>query len=690
MKKVLIILGLISIIASSCDEDELLNPENRNQLNAENFWLNQSDAEAGIYSVYSALQFNGVLGGGATVTYAILSEAGRVGNVNRDPERLQFDDALVNSTNAQVLGIWEDCYKIVFRANQVIDNVPSIEMDEIAKKEILGEAHFLRGLAMFWISTMYNEGNVPYPLIAPDNLEEARFSIEERSFVTNQIEQDLLTAQTNLEDRLNWTSEGLEGRATYGAVTAILGKFYLYEEKFSSAAEEFKKVIDLGEYSLVPNIGDNFTEEGEFNSESIFEVQFFANIENGGNFGDGEGSQPNESTLRPVLWTRGNGGFGFMFATHFISSLYRNEVIDPNLPINQAPEVIFDEGYDPNLTDEDNEDNIIEVPRLRSHRSQASIAYEEDGTIYYNNSTKAAFTRVFSRAQVRKFSNASTVASEPRNSGINERVIRLADVYLMYAEALLREQGDGALTEALGYINQVRQRSGLLSLEELFNGVTIPPVIQSTFPDLDVRPLNEETEDLEEEQIEISSELLAIMNELQALNELPELTEAQMIRRSEILLRIPEIEERIPEIEERIPEIAMEIAQIEMDIDTMVPELPAILKIEPQALNATNVLGHLFNKERPAEFAWEGRAILWQDLKRRPSEIGTGVERIEQLGAVLYQSVTLDVQPFETDPMFIENSLQDFRFRKVNFDESDFYFPIPAQEILQNPDLDGN
>jgi len=574
--------------------------------------LNQANAEAGIYSVYSSLQFNGVLGASATVNLALLSEAGRVGNVNRDPERLQFDDALVNSTNSNILTQWEDLYKIVFRANQVITNVPDIDMNETAKKEILGEAYFLRGLAMFWISTTFNEGNVPYPLISPTSLEEARFSIEERSFVINQIIEDLLTAQTNLKDRLNWASERLEGRATWGAVTSMLGKVYLYEENFTRAQEEFFKVIDSGEYALTPNIEDNFTEEGEFNSESIFEVQFFANIDNGGNFGDGEGSQPNESTLRPVLWTRGNGGFGFVFASHFISSLYRNEVIDPDSPLNTAPVTVYNTGYKPDNSAEQNEAFIEEVPRTFSVRSEASMAYEGDGSLFYTNSTRENFVRVLSRAQVKKFGNWKLV-SEPRNSGINERVIRLADVYLMYAEALLREQGDAGITEALSYINQVRLRSGLVPLEELFQGVPTPPIIKNTFPDF-----------------------------------------------------------------------------TDMEIQALIPEVHPSLLIQPQGLTATNILRHLFNKERPAEFAWEGRGICWQDLRRRPAEIGDGVQRIQELGDVLYTTTTLGVMPFEMDPDFIENSLQDFRFRKVNFSQDDYYFPIPAQEILQNPDLGGN
>ncbi|AXT60516.1 RagB/SusD family nutrient uptake outer membrane protein [Aquimarina sp. AD10] len=597
MKKIVIILSLISIVAviTGCSQDEFLNVENRNSLNAENFWQNQRDAESGIFSVYSSLQFTGVLGGTSVTNFALLSEASRTGNIGFSAETLEIDNAIINSANPRFFDMWEDLYRVVFRANQVIKNVPGIEMDETAKREILGEAYFLRGLAMFWLGTTFNQGDVPLPLIPAASLEESRLSISPKAQVFEQIFSDLQLAQNNLRDRLNWTGEGQEGRATWGAATAILGKVYLYEENFSRAREEFLKVINSNEYSLTANIEDNFTEAGEFNSESIFEVQFFANLENNGNFGDGEGSQPNESTLRGTSWVRGNGGFGAVFATHFISSLYRNEVIDPNLPINQAPVTVYDD-----------ESNPSEEARKFSTRSEASIAYEGDGSLFYGTSTREGFIRVVSRAHIKKnthyFENR-----EPRNSGINERIIRLADVYLMYAEAVLREQGDAGITEALTYINQVRQRSGLITLEALFEGVGTPPILRNTFPDL---------------------------------------TDAEIL--------------------------------------ALVPDVHPSLMIERQDLTADNIIIHLFNKERPAEFAWEGRGILWHDLRRRPDG---GANRIRELGEIRYTTTTLDVQNFELLEEFVDNSLQDFRDRKVNFTEDDYFFPIPAQEILQNPNI---
>ena len=64
------------------------------------------------------------------------------------------------------------------------------------------------------------------------------------------------------------------GRATWGAATAMLGKLHINEHNYDVAKGYFKEIIDSNIYSLTADIGDNFDEEHEFNSESIFEVAF--------------------------------------------------------------------------------------------------------------------------------------------------------------------------------------------------------------------------------------------------------------------------------------------------------------------------------------------------------------------------------------------------------------------------------
>ena len=86
-----------------------------------------------------------------------------------------------------------------------------------------------------------------------------------------EIYPDLHYARQNLTD--TWIGDDL-GRATWGAATALLGKIYLHQGAWDSAAFYLNEVIQSGLYSLAEDQMDNFTEEGEFNSESIFEIGF--------------------------------------------------------------------------------------------------------------------------------------------------------------------------------------------------------------------------------------------------------------------------------------------------------------------------------------------------------------------------------------------------------------------------------
>ena len=64
------------------------------------------------------------------------------------------------------------------------------------------------------------------------------------------------------------------GRATRGAALGLLGKVYLYQEKWGEAYEVLKQVIDSKEYDLMEDFGDVWSVDHNNNKESLFEVQY--------------------------------------------------------------------------------------------------------------------------------------------------------------------------------------------------------------------------------------------------------------------------------------------------------------------------------------------------------------------------------------------------------------------------------
>jgi len=232
----------------------------------------------------------------------------------------------------------------------------------------------------------------------------------------------------------NYTDINDKGRATKGAALGYLGKAYLFTKDFANAKIAFKQVIDLGVYSLVANYRDNFTDTNENNSESLFEVQFSRSA---GGVDLGWGGAPatgwGKTSARAI--TYGPRAFGWtdvqptftLFNEFQVEKTVTNEV-DPRL----------------------------------------------DATMFYNKPGVKLYGQTFSTFYAgnagdlndlfcRKYQNSDGAYANEFDwrSGINERLLRYADVLLMYAECL-NETGD--TPGAYQYIQMVRNRVGLPNL----------------------------------------------------------------------------------------------------------------------------------------------------------------------------------------------------------------------------------
>jgi hypothetical protein len=200
-------------------------------------------------------------------------------------------------------------------------------------------------------------------------------------------------------------------------------------------------------YALAENVGDNFTTQNELNNESILEIVYSLNYKNELNAYD-EGNT--SSTLN--FQTSPKGGWRSILPSLWVISAYRNEQMDINDPRNYVS------GDDGNQ-------------RLRSFslRASYSLALADDVDMqYYNvitaegapfNNSECAYYRKHSNWDICE--NEKDISQATPRSGVNYRVIRLADVYLMYAEALIQGGTGGNVEEAMKYINRVRHRSAL-------------------------------------------------------------------------------------------------------------------------------------------------------------------------------------------------------------------------------------
>ncbi|GAB3891848.1 RagB/SusD family nutrient uptake outer membrane protein [Spirosoma agri] len=434
MKNSFICLGLVAVsLLSACDRNlDIVNP---NQLTAQSFWKTDADALAGVNAVYSTTHRGGI-SRWLPFYYIIRSDEGRSQSPATDIVN-NMDQFLITDYNyGNAVGIWNDNYIGVNRANQVIDNVPTIQMDATLRNRYIGEAKFLRAMYYYHLVTLW--GNVP--LILQTSVVGDKPASSTTAQVWAQIEKDLTDAAAILPT--TYGNADL-GRATKGAAYALLAKAYMQQQKYTESLTPLQWLVD-GEgktvYSLMPNYRENFLITTENNRESVFEWQFQINT---AEYTDDDSQTPNQNYGTSIAQFFGPPSIGWSDG--------------------EAQRWPTREFYEKTTTG------------TRDPRLEASFFFDStnvkgpDSTLIYGQTFTQRYGRDNKRVWFRKFQNDHWKNEEGYRSPNNWRYIRYADVLLLYAEAL---NATGKTTQAYTYVDQVRQRAGLRTLTTAMPGLT--------------------------------------------------------------------------------------------------------------------------------------------------------------------------------------------------------------------------
>jgi len=412
---VLLCVILLGIFISACEKD-FLTLENPNQMTGESFWRNAEDVESALTATYALLQHQWWdwywAPGEMFMTLEVMSDL-------TDAD-IFYPISGHNEYNAHpnmytVRYFWQENYKMIYAANQVIENAPTVEsLTEDQVNEYVAEAKFLRAFANFQLVNLY--GNIVKVTSVPTDPSEFYKPQSPADEIYALIEEDLKFAKDYLPT--SWPDAWL-GRATRGAAASYLGKVYMFQEKWAQAETEFKDVTTLG-YSLVNDLYSLFTGKNEYSSESIFEINFTA---------DRTGGRIESQSLVPNY----QSWLG-LWPTDHLKALFMDDT-------TAAGE--------------------------KSARTYASIVFDDPNCDiwYFNGQTyEQYFGEDEDRAFYKKYSyyDPTEDAYEEYSVGINYVIMRYADVLLMLGEAL-NEQGKTA--EAIPYINQVRNRAGSVPVD---------------------------------------------------------------------------------------------------------------------------------------------------------------------------------------------------------------------------------
>jgi hypothetical protein len=435
MKKILTLILLI-ITITACEDQ--LNIENPNRATAESFWKNESDAIAGVNAVYSTLH-RGAISRWMPFYYIIRSDEGKSTSPATDIVN-NMDQFMVTDYNyGNAYGIWHDLYVGIFRANQVLENVPNIDMNETTKNRVLGEAKFLRGLFYYNLVSLW--GNVPLMLKTSTPNDKPETSSME--VVWAQVEKDLSEAATVLPASYNSPSD--RGRATKGAANALLAKAYMQQQKYVQALTPLEWLVE-GEgasiYDLTTNYRDNFVITSENNVESVFEWQFELN--------------PGENHDDDVDPRTDNLNYGTSIAQFFGPP-------GVGWSDGEAQRWVVDEFMDETTTSGDRDPRLA-ASFLFDYTDEAG----PDATMIYGQTFTQRYGAGNQRVWFRKFQNDHWKNFEGYNSPNNWRYIRYSDVLLMYAEAL---NAEGQTGDAYQYVDRVRERAGLEPLTTAMPGL---------------------------------------------------------------------------------------------------------------------------------------------------------------------------------------------------------------------------
>jgi len=428
----------VALSALSCKKSLDLDVENPNRIDESNFWKTSKDAVEGINAVYGNFYRNGAPYSRWLPYYMdVRSDDG----YSTSPWNELRSISALNITQYSFevnYDTWAHHWRGVYRANQVLANVPGITMDETLKARILGEAKFIRAVHYYNLVTIW--GNLP--LILQPSLPADKPSQVPEAQVWAQIEKDLTEAAEALP--LSYTGEEV-GRATKGAAYGYLGRAHMQQKEWQAAATALGWFITgpgAAQYNLVSNYRDNFLHTTENNVESVFEVQFKQRPENGGD----DGPTSNVGTSRAPFFAPPGHGFNDANMHRWVVHEFLKETAvgggrDPRL----AATALYDS------TDVRGPDFTLVYGSTFTSKN-------------YDNNIKP---RVWYRKYLDDYFRINQF--EVFNSPINFRALRFADVLLMYAEAL---NNLNRTAEAYAFVDRVRVRAGMQTLTLARPGLT--------------------------------------------------------------------------------------------------------------------------------------------------------------------------------------------------------------------------
>jgi hypothetical protein len=447
----LFITGVMMIVLASCSKD-FLEVESKGTSLESNYYKNEAEATAALVAVYDIMNINS----SSFANMIAFMNAGSDDNFggggpgegnNTIAQFSSFGVNPINMNDSGASGLWSNQFQGIFRANTLLQKLPGIPMDANLKVRYAAECKAMRAYYYFNLVRMF--GSVPLMTTTISPIEAQTYPQSTPEQVYAQIEKDLIDAITGLPSSISIATEG--GRWTKGAAQATLGKVYLYEKKNAESAAQLALVNGPNSgivfsspygYKLLTNFSDLWIHANKFNSECILSD---SHSKAGNATWNGVSWGTEGNILNVMVGIRGYTRVANSTAPNYYSGGWGYNTVTQDL-------------YDVLKADPRFDATIIDTKALKAAGQIVGYTVGNQDTGYFMAKFGAKMSDVTPVA----------AAAQELNFTQNTYIIRLADTYLMEAEAL---GGSGARAQAL--LDAVRARVGLPSVPVSLDAIAL-------------------------------------------------------------------------------------------------------------------------------------------------------------------------------------------------------------------------
>ncbi|GAA3773019.1 RagB/SusD family nutrient uptake outer membrane protein [Flavobacterium ginsengiterrae] len=261
------VLSATGILTVSCDSFvETASPQS--QLPSSAVFENYLTASAALTDIYSKIRDRGMLTGQSSgISYLLANYADELdfyGTPSSSASSFYINALLPGNTNLQEY--WSVAYNQIYAANSVIERTKaSLSLTDVQKKQLSGEAFFIRALVHFYLTNLY--GDVPYIVSTDYKINSMPVKVSTKE-VYNLVINDLNAAADMLG------SEYIKNERTRPnryAVLALQARVYLYHGKWAEAANASSAVLNAsGLFALQTDLKSVFLKESK---ETIWQLQ---------------------------------------------------------------------------------------------------------------------------------------------------------------------------------------------------------------------------------------------------------------------------------------------------------------------------------------------------------------------------------------------------------------------------------